>query len=397
MASSTSGYDLAASTSAGEMNITMCEASNDLVTMLLIPVKIIVVSMNVILFIAAARDWKKLHRQNYTFQCVMSTLGCNTLFLLMSIWLTVDNYPQTSSDPQKGRMTPEKALWVFSEAFTASLIVGISANVTSLTWVTLDSVFYVGRSGTEWGSTSAKEEPSQRRKVRWARFLVIASWVLPLLLMILAFGWNCAKECECPSNNFIGDHCPDESRCSNMWAPLKKDYLVLVMAFWMIEVVILLVFIYRGVRKHVRTTEAPSPAKEEDNMTPAVCSMTGNETTKEEEEIEMTQRRKSSVVKRKLSSKLNFSICLTALLIFTLLPATISSLIDICITDPPYYHTMTVVSTIFIFIYCACCPVLMWKFLPSLRSSTVTLCMALKNGRKGKTRKRPVDGTRSKD
>lgn len=122
---------------------------------------------------------------------------------------------------------------------------------------------------------------------------------------------------------------------------------------------------------------------------PGVCSMTVNETTKEEE-VEISQRRKSSVLKRKFSSKLKFSICLTVLLVITLLPATISSFIDLFVVNPPYQQ-MIFVSTFFLFFYCACCPILMWKFLPSLRSSTAKFYIAVKKGRSGMPRQHSVD------
>ena len=85
-----------------------CIANNNFFTICFIPIKVIVTMMNLILFTAIARDWKRLQRQNYTFHCVLSTLLSNSLYLIVSIWLTVDNYPQVTTNTQEGIMTTEK-------------------------------------------------------------------------------------------------------------------------------------------------------------------------------------------------------------------------------------------------------------------------------------------------
>ncbi|XP_077970880.1 uncharacterized protein LOC120328871 [Styela clava] len=364
-----------------------CEQNNNLFTIAFIPFKIIVTFLNLTLFAAAARDRKKLQRQNYTFSCVMSTLLSNTVYLLMSIWLTVDNYPQVSRSPQEGIMSIEKVIWIFSEAMTASMVLGICANVTSLIYVTLDSVCYVGRSGTERGTKNVNSKKAMDLKVRIAQLLIAASWVLPFLITILSYVWNCAKDCRCPSNNFIGEHCPVGQHCSKMWAPLKTEFLMVVVAVWMIEVLGLIIFVVNGIRRHNKSFashETSSAQAVVVNMEEGICdiiddvkgasSQASVQTTKTGTNTE-NQRKPS--VKHKFNWRLKFSIILTGVLVACTSPAAFSIIIDVAVVDPPS-SVLLLTSGICMFVYSAICPVLMWKFLPSLRSSTIKLFISVK-------------------
>lgn len=357
-----------------------CEANNNLFTIAFIPFKVIVTLMNLMLFTAVVRDRKRLQRQNYTFTCVMSTLLSNTVYLFISIWLTVDNYPQHGADPQEGVMTKEKYLWLISEAALASIVLGIGANVTSLTYVTLDSVFYVGRGGTAWGANTGHKQSSVTLKGRIAKFLVFLSWVVPIGLTSLTFGWNCAKECRCPSNNFVGEHCPRTHNCSHMWAPLKTGFLIVIAAFWMLEVFGLLICVILGIRSHFRSLKRPAGNTMLEQIEPSHQVQPGSDEQRKEREAKtmLSPRKQNSVMTRRFNSRLKFGTYLTVLLVFCSIPATVSSLVDAYMDKPPY-QGLILMSGLFMFFYCACCPILMWRFLPSLRSSTLKLKVSIVN------------------
>ncbi|CAK8671983.1 unnamed protein product [Clavelina lepadiformis] len=233
----------------------ICHNEDHWEKLLILPIPIISLLMNLVLFMAGHIYRRKLRRHNYLYGCVSSTLLSNILYLVFHIWILLDNYFRNS----KIYARHSGPIWIVCQAAVVSLQFVMFGNIVALLIITLDSTYFVGRSvnkkATDFardhlGNNYAEKEKTWYRSVkrRRAAFLVAGAWIIPLCTTTAAaVSWNCVENCVNCEGREISDPCPHNPHCSRLWAPLHNDFLGVNVALWFVDVLVLIYIIISGI------------------------------------------------------------------------------------------------------------------------------------------------------
>ena len=110
----------------------------------------------------------------------------------------------------------------------------LCGNIGLLIYGIRESTYVVSR---KMASSSKSEKLSPRYRRRKANYLILMVWAFPTAYGCLAMtSWNCtADQCTCTLRYKSGQPICTKGSCSQLYTPMAKSYLLLVVVLWVFE------------------------------------------------------------------------------------------------------------------------------------------------------------------
>ena len=129
---------------------------------------------------------------------------------------------------------------------TLALSLVLCGNIGLLIYGIEDSTYVVGRMSSRQQARRQLDPNYRRRK---ATALICVVWALPTLFGLLAMtDWNCHSVCTCTLSYKSGAPLCREAKCSRLYTPMSKLYLLVVVILWGLECLGLLALLCSSIR-----------------------------------------------------------------------------------------------------------------------------------------------------
>lgn len=173
--------------------------------------------------------------------------------------------------------------------------------------------------------------------------------------------WNCTKQCTCTLYYASGEPICNGEKCSRLYTPMAKSYLLIVVVIWTIECLSLLVIISRSAfslrRPIVRNLDGHST-----EMGAIDDATTNNNSSKKQ----------THSIRRfipKLSASYKFPIILLGFFVACTAPVMVLFVLDFALTDFRSNAFVINVVTPLPLVYCLISPILLTQRLPGMKSA----------------------------
>ena len=128
----------------------------------------------------------------------------------------------------------------------------LCSNIGLLIYGIHESTYIVGRISVVSQQVQNRSATYRRRK---AKCLILGVWALPTLFGLLAMTpWNCTvAQCTCTLSLQSGNSICTGKRCSQLYTPMAKSYLFVVVLLWGLECLGLLILMTKSVYSLIRS------------------------------------------------------------------------------------------------------------------------------------------------
>ena len=128
----------------------------------------------------------------------------------------------------------------------------LCGNIGLLIYGIHDSTYIIGRVTPTYQPVLNRSSSYRRRK---AKGLILGVWSLPTLYGLLSMtSWNCtADQCSCTLSFQSGNPICSERFCSQLYTPMAKSYLMVVVLLWALECFGLLVLMINFIISSIKS------------------------------------------------------------------------------------------------------------------------------------------------
>ncbi|CAK8688175.1 uncharacterized protein LOC143459806 [Clavelina lepadiformis] len=190
-------------------------------------------------------------KHNNVYRYVASALVANVVTAVLGFYHFINYYygfETTSPNPW----------WAFRKGMTLALSLVLCGNIGLLIYGIEDSTYVVGRMSSRQQARRQLDPNYRRRK---ATALICVVWALPTLFGLLAMtDWNCHSVCTCTLSYKSGAPLCREAKCSRLYTPMSKLYLLVVVILWGLECLGLLALLCSSIRT-VRHSDSEKATK----------------------------------------------------------------------------------------------------------------------------------------
>lgn len=259
--------------------------------------------------------------------------------------------------------------WAFRKGMTLALSLILCGNIGLLIYAIEDNTYIVGRAAVDTNQQTSKGLSPSFRK-RKANLLICVVWAVPTVYGMLAMTrWNCTEICTCTLAYTSGmSICKDDSaRCSNIYTPMAKSYLFVVVILWSIECMGLLGLFCNSLYQISRADRVQVSSPTSIVVSPAQTRSNGNNNTT----TTSSSRRKSSIGRTLSRYRNSHQLLIILFLLFFLCTAPIMSCFAIDFINGEVYFSPLLVNilTPLPFIYCLASPLLLARRLSGVRGA----------------------------
>uniref|UniRef100_H2Z309 G-protein coupled receptors family 1 profile domain-containing protein n=1 Tax=Ciona savignyi TaxID=51511 RepID=H2Z309_CIOSA len=186
----------------------------------------LVVIENLVILLAIVLYRSKLKHSN-VYRYVASALVANLITSALGFYHFINYYYGIeSSHPNQW--------WAFRKGMTLALSLVLCGNIGLMIYGIEDSTYIVGRVSVQTPEQSTRLDPNFRR--RKANALICLVWALPTIYGLLAMtDWNCTILCSCTLSYKSGKYLCPAGKCSHIYTPMSKSYLLVVVILWALE------------------------------------------------------------------------------------------------------------------------------------------------------------------
>nr|XP_026690260.1 sphingosine 1-phosphate receptor 4 [Ciona intestinalis] len=197
----------------------------------------LVVIENLVILLALVLYRSRLKHSN-VYRYVASTLVANLVTSALGFYHFINYYYGIES-------AHPNHWWAFRKGMTLALSLVLCGNIGLMIYGIEDSTYIVGRVSMQTSEQSTRLDPKFRR--RKANALICVVWALPTIYGLLAMtDWNCTNLCSCTLSYKSGKYLCPVGRCSHIYTPMSKSYLLVVVILWALECIGLLFLLCRS-------------------------------------------------------------------------------------------------------------------------------------------------------
>lgn len=197
--------------------------------------------------------------------------------------------------------------------------------------------------------------------------LITATWIFPVLFGLLSMTpWNCTSQCSC-TLYLEGQPLCKGDKCSSLYTPMSKSYLLVIVIVWFIECSFLLLVICKAAISFPNRTDSNNSVDEHSEDKDPL-SMTNVRGSNGNSERKVTPFRRFSP---RVAKSHKFPFMLLGLFILCTAPVMVLIVLDFAVAD---FQAGDIVVNIIIplpLLYCLVSPILLAKRLSAMKSALV--------------------------